>query len=631
MAPHREWAAVRAALLTRWIRSRSLWRSPPKLVPAPTPLAVLRAAPALTDQMLVHPTEAELGLMRYDPQRVATLAVSLPFEPAMLVVARLAGGLWHIHTDGAAQLELARLFFDADAPIIQRYEAFVREGQNRVIFSEQQFFIAQRLLVDHARDGDVTVPLSHEEMTRLKQLIVGAGFVIDPPESTFSDATHDEVLAFLVQSGAYHSRQSLRSLFARAYAIFVEQWAADRDADRLPFDQWIAEDYALSLDEQMAAGQALQALSGALDEEKLATERSLVGDDGLRLTALRDRMDDVRADLAANREWYRQEFAVDRSDAAVVWDPTPFMKRPFLELSTGQLVLISPRAIASWLGDGFYYRLLDSAQRRNEVDPRTSRAYLKYVGKLYERWAMGLVKSVYDGKRPAGGGRVFGEQAYGGRLTSDVAIDLGEDLVVIEVRSGYLSRQARVTGHVEEFRADLERVLFDKLRRQGNAIAALLGGRASLPDVDMSIVRRVWPILVTANLTQSEVLYDAIDGSRAEVFNDARVQTPLILDPEDFEHLMGIAEGGESLPAILMQRQESPFGSSSSRDGRMNHPVRRRERLGSPTQMLGGGASPRSSRRCLGSTDLMEAEWELEAWTRERAIKRARKKANESQ
>lgn len=63
----------------------------------------------------------------------------------------------------------------------------------------------------------------------------------------------------------------------------------------------------------------------------------------------------------------------------------------------------------------------------------------------------------------------------------------------------------------------------------------------------------------------------------------------------------------------------------------MNHPVRRRERLGLPTQMLGGGASPRSSRRCLGSTDLMEAEWELEAWTRERAIKRARKKASESQ
>jgi hypothetical protein len=64
----------------------------------------------------------------------------------MLVIARLAGALWHVHVDGTAQLDLARSFFDADAPIVAHFEAFVREAPNRVIFSEQQFFIAQRLL-----------------------------------------------------------------------------------------------------------------------------------------------------------------------------------------------------------------------------------------------------------------------------------------------------------------------------------------------------------------------------------------------------------------------------------------------------------------------------------------------------
>jgi hypothetical protein len=43
-----------------------------------------------------------------------------------------------------------------------------------------------------------------------------------------------------------------------------------------------------------------------------------------------------------------------------------------------------------------------------------------------------------------GGGRVYGEQPYGnGQLTPDVAIDLGTDLVLMEVRSGYLKGLAR--------------------------------------------------------------------------------------------------------------------------------------------------------------------------------------------
>lgn len=534
---------------------------PTELIPPPAPIALQSAAPHSTDQILVHPTEEELGLSaRYDLDFLVALASEIPFEPAMLAISRLAAALWHIHQDGQAQLELARSFFDDDAPIIARFEAFVRADPNHVIFSEQQFFVAQRILVEHAADGTLSNGMTSQQATRMKQLIVGAAMIVDPDERKFADATPETVLAYLVQNGAYHSRPNMMNSFARAYALFIEHARADADPDRLPLDAWVAEDYALSLEEQIAAGQALLAVSRALDGERPPGERSLIGPDVLRTTLLRDRMDDVRSMLTAPRDWYRTAFADDLSLKAIAWEATPFMQRPFLEVSSGQLVLISPRAIASWLGEGFYYRLLDSAQKRNADDPRTSRAYLKYVGKLYERWALDVARSVYPGERPPGGGRVYGEQAYGSnQLTSDVAIDLGPDLVIIEVRSGYLTRSMRVTGDADEFQRDLDRVVLDKIRRLATAIAAILDGRATIPDVDVATVQRVWPILVTANISQFEALYDLVEATLPSTFADARIQTLVILDPEDLEYIMGMVEAGAALPAILAARQEGPF------------------------------------------------------------------------
>jgi hypothetical protein len=129
------------------------------------------------------------------------------------------------------------------------------------------------------------------------------------------------------------------------------------------------------------------------------------------------------------------------------------------------------------------------------------------------------------------------------------------------------------------------------VRRLGNAIAAILDGRATVPDVDIPTLERVWPILVTANVTLSEVLYDTVEAALPPIFADGRVQTLLILDPEDLEYLMGMVEAGTSLTAILQAREESPCRKlefarwanesrgSPGRDSRPGFAVERWERL----------------------------------------------------
>jgi len=107
------------------------------------------------------------------------------------------------------------------------------------------------------------------------------------------------------------------------------------------------------------------------------------------------------------------------------------------------------RAINVWLGDGFYYRLLDSAQRRNTAEFSVSLAFTRFVGDLVEEWAVRLVKSAHPGdRRAAPDASTESSSTTGTKLSPDVAIDLGTDLVLIEVRSGYLTRELRVGGDV---------------------------------------------------------------------------------------------------------------------------------------------------------------------------------------
>ena len=535
---------------------------PPDLLPSPTPVVFFANAPHAFDQILVHPAEGELGIpFKVTLDQLRASASNVPFEPGMVAIARIAAALWHIHRDGPAQVELARTMLGS-SPIVDRMAAFVARDEKHVVFSEQQMFIAQRLLIEHGGHGDLGPDLTFDQQVALWALVVGAGMVTDPPEEELNDPTTERLLAYLVQNGAYHVRHNSMNAYARAWSLFGEYARADTDEDRLPLDDWVIEDYKLSIEEQMAAGQALQAMSHVLDASREPSERSLIQPEVFSTTALRDRVDDVRALLAAPRDWYRSAFSQDETALAIAWDHTPLMQRPFLELSTGQLVLLSPRAVAAWLGDGFYYRLLDAARRRNpsENDRHVSRDFTKYVGKLHERWALDVVRSAYPGDRPIGGGTVHGEQEYGsGQKTSDVLVDHGPDLVVIEVRSGFLTRDLRVTGDVKAFEKDVERVLLDKVRRLGTSLAAILGGRATVPGVDIGAVERVWPILVTANVTQSEPLHDLVQGELPVIFADSRVQSLLILDSEDLEYLIGIVEAGGYLPSILAQRQERPW------------------------------------------------------------------------
>jgi len=208
---------------------------PPDLLPPAQAVAILDQLPNSADQFLARPNERELDLEPSTLEYLAGEGAQIPFEPAMLAIARLAAANWHIPLDRDTQLELANSFFDS-ARIVAQLRQWVRAEEGRVVFSEQQFFVAQRLLVDHARDGGIGDGMTEAEFVRLKRLIFGAATLGDEShvELEQAEALSDEMLAYLIQNGAYHSRQNMLNTFARAYSLFVERARGHPDA--LPLD-----------------------------------------------------------------------------------------------------------------------------------------------------------------------------------------------------------------------------------------------------------------------------------------------------------------------------------------------------------------------------------------------------------
>jgi hypothetical protein len=521
------------------------------------------ALPHSGDQLAGALNEAELGLEPATLDELIATVQQLPFEHSFLLVARLAAAVWHVRENAEAQVGLVRDFnmpvlAERVAELVAQYNA---GGRELVVFAEQYITALQRLLVDHARPLDLTYQPSDGDLRSTVSVYFSTASVVSSADADLAEGEPDPTqwLIYLLKNGLYNARPVMVNEFTRARELFAVLAPQLVDhPDFCPLDEWFLTDYGLTAAEQHSAGFAAYVLSDALNEEAGVGERSLTAPPEWRGSLLA-KANDANNLLSAPRDWYAAEFAELGDDlSTIAWERRPFLRRPFLRLADGRWLLIAPRMIESWLGEGFLHRALEAAERRGE-----SLRLRGFLGGLFERYCLDLTRSVYPGERPAGGGRVYGEQPYehGGRqLTSDVAVDLGPDLILIEVVARRVTQAMQVFGDRELLERNLGPMLFDKMRQLGRVATDLLDGTAALPDVDIGQVERVWPVLVTAGeLMQTEMLWDRIDERLPDGLRAARVQSLTVLDIGDLELLLGLVAEGHALPTILARKSAGPY------------------------------------------------------------------------
>jgi hypothetical protein len=487
----------------------------------------------------------------------------LPFEHSFVLLARLAAALWHVREDAHAQIELVRGFdmpvlLDRVTELVTQHEA---RGSRLVVFAEQYITALQRLLVDHARPLDLSYEPTDWDLRSTVSAYFSTATIVSSADADLQRGEVDAVrwLVYWLKNGLYNARPVMVNELTRARELFAVLAPQMIDHPEFcPIDEWFLEDYGLTAAEQHSAGFAAYALSSAMQEDVGVGDRSLTARPQWR-GALEAKAAEANDLLSAPRAWYREQFAELGDDLeTVAWERRPLLRRPFLRLEDGQWLLVTPRAIESWLGEGFLHRAMAAAEWRG--DALRLRGFL---GAVFERYCLDLTRRVYPGERPPGGGRVFGEEGYnrGGRqLTSDVTIDLGPDLVIGEVVARRLTQEMQVFGNRDVLERNLAPMLFNKIAQLGRVATDLLEGNAALPDVDIEYVERLWPVLITAgDLMQTEILWDRIDSRIPEGLRAAHVQSLTVLDIGDFELLLGLVAEGHVLPSILARKSAGPY------------------------------------------------------------------------
>lgn len=283
---------------------------------------------------------------------------------------------------------------------------------------------------------------------------------------------------------------------------------------------------------------------------------------------LQDRPAEALAIISADRIKLKDAFAsLQASGRRFVWELRPFNTSPFLQLQDGGgLVLLGRPWMLSWLGEGFHYRAMRVAQAEDAavVDGRRDHVqrYTAYAGQVFEKYCLGLARETLA--PPA---LVMGEQRYGrggGQKTSDVAVLIGEDLILFEVNARRIGAETLVSEDPLDAANELTKLLVQKINQLGVTVGALLSGNATLPGVEMAVVKRVFPVVVAAgHVWQTRNLWryldTACDAEKCGPLRNPRVQPLQVLDPNDFEMLLALTAHENNMAELLAQKASGPY------------------------------------------------------------------------
>lgn len=525
---------------------------------------IMAPPPSELEQMRLVLDESGVGYSVSNADALIQMVSNLGFETGMLAISRLACHAWQMRGDTDAQLSLAPEIF-GDRRLVDAIERLAQSEPGRLeVFPEQHAAVLQRLLVLYGRDARLGETKDGEQRI-FNRAWLAAAF----PSSQLDGDAPDPVegrphwIAYFLQNGIYNRSEDSLSSMIRPHILLgdIARSSALRDHPQFcEVDDWHRAAYGYGLSEQFALGIAIASKAGVFKDSVPIRERSVVNRAYFSdvVERLGGGLDQAKELIVADRDWYRVEFESHGDNLpTMAWDRVPFEARPLLELSGGELVATSPRAVESWLGDGIYHRTLAAARARDSVS-----RFQGFYGALVEEYVLQVLRHVHPESSPVAPCQVFGEQPYGrgnGKRSPDVAVACGPDLILIEVCSGRFTLRTVIEGSPDAALAEVERLVIGKSKQLGRRIADFRAGDWGLPGVDPNHVHRIWPIVVSADVMQNQLLWDEIRSQLGSDLRQPKVQPLTLLDLAELEHVAALVERGHGLVGLISAKAKGPY------------------------------------------------------------------------
>ena len=268
---------------------------------------------------MFRPFPAEADTNSLTPSSMTELVAvceTLPFETAILAFSQITAELDYSKS-GADDLELAKVIYGPDVPIIQFFEEFLQDPRAQLL-GEQHFFALQRLLIQHAPDGQIAGDdegAINDFNTTVKRAIMATATIIAESVTELDRLDDTERwLVVLVQNGFYNAKSPPIHTWTRAWELIriARREELEADPNYCPVDQWMEEAFGLKIEEHFALGFALTAISGVLDGDRDLRERCVVKaeavDDMIEKLGLEERREQAVDAISAPREWFKEQF-----------------------------------------------------------------------------------------------------------------------------------------------------------------------------------------------------------------------------------------------------------------------------------------------------------------------------------
>jgi hypothetical protein len=514
-------------------------------------------------------TPEAVGQHRLGLAEIQHIVQQVPRERWLLTISTLQARLWAIQVNRDKHFELAAEVF-AGTPAWRGIKAFLQDGRGaRVPFSEQGLTLLQWLVIVSGADTPANASPEREE-AQLRMGLLATASHIDVQEDQTSGEDPADWLYYLTQNFAFNAKPFLSNAIGRTWQIFgrLARELKENDlASFAPIHEWFAEDFQLSLEQQLALGVGLLAHLGVVEGEenggrhRTVVHQTLWDDLYTRLDLSNEQQRIARDLISAPLSWFQNQVG-NQTVSRASWDQVPLLQRPLLRLDGDRYLLLNPRGLESWVSDGVYYRGLECARRRG---PKAVSDYTAYVGHLTEAYALEMTRSVHREPRLPFAGKVHRDKNFGqGTHSSDITITYPNEIALIEVSSRRLTVESRCDGDRDALRKDLQEMAgrrVGQLQRSIDAIKPLKAGTQPTlryPEVDPDRVARFWPLVVTAiPLTWSPQLEQFIEEENPGALRRSDVEPLDILALEDLEALLGgVEQTGRRLVDLLKAKQQ---------------------------------------------------------------------------
>jgi hypothetical protein len=255
-------------------------------------------------------------------------------------------------------------------------------------------------------------------------------------------------------------------------------------------------------------------------------------------------------------------------------DPLPLQERPLIHLD-GNYYVSFPQFVVERFTLGTYHLLWNAWKNRTE---RPRNRFTAFWGDLLEAYVDSLFLPLFPHSGQLKRLWLDEELPYkraGERHPSDILIDHGEVLVLVEVTHSSFTRESLVAGNPDKIRKDIDKSLTGKAKELDAVIRDFRAGRFSLGGRGASIFRRFLPVIV---LWHDVPLFEpALKHFYSELTSKGLLQGPDISSPRvllltECEGLLAAVHAGEDLRYAIEDPRWNTRGESF---GSFRHRVRR--------------------------------------------------------